>query len=148
MKTYEKENGNGLTLEDMATMIRKEGGLCRGSLYNKLGNRCFIGVIDNHIYDGTVIAPLTPLTEESRYEIDKDFYSCFRKYPEELNDNFRGTNKARAEYMARCCEKLAGSISLAETVLATIEYYDKDRRERNDEHELGVAENSSRRFHE
>jgi len=135
MKTYEKENGNVLTLEDMATMIRQEGKLCRGRLHNRQRNRCFIGVIDNHIYDGTAMAPLT---EESIYELGRDFCGYFGKYPDELNDGFRGTNKARAEYMALCCEELA----------AAIEYYNRDRRERNDEHELGVAENSSRRFHE
>ena len=135
MKTYEKENGSVLTLEDMATMIRQEGKLCRGRLHNRQRNRCFMGVITDYTREG---APVSSFTEESRYELYRDFDSYFGNYPEELNDIFRGTNKARAEYMALCCEELA----------AAIEYYNRDRRERSDEHELGVAEIPNHRFHE
>lgn len=102
---FEFEDGQKITYAEMATLIRQEpNGLCQYTGFNSKHERCTIGVIrDMALVEGHITCR----------RILQDYYkfaTIYRQHWGETiindNDNFMGTNQARAEYIAQRIEVL------------------------------------------
>ncbi len=109
-KTLVHEDGKEETFKQIASRIRDKGALSKNVMALKNGCQCVLGVVEDY--------KVTPFPGGSRAQwpmtLDSMTYLFQRWYlvhPEKggiasTNDRFKGTNVARAEFMAKLIEVL------------------------------------------